>query len=349
MVAQLHPKGGSFFIMYLSRRRGIYYLWYVNDDGKKQKVSTGATRKSEALKFLTQFNQRNHERKQSIAKVGLSDFSKAYIEYAKSVLSPNSIHSIKAAFNWLSGMYGDIQLADIHAREVDAFVSDIRRKGRSDRTVRCYFVTLASAFQTAVRWNHIEENPFRKTDKPKLRELLPLYFSKEEFLRVLNCETDGDLRDLYVFAVFTGMRLGETMALQWGDVDIERKLILVRNSETFTTKSGRVRRVPMNGDVVRILRAREAAHAGPTVFTFIGGRLTKDIASRHFKTCVLKAGVNPKLHFHSLRHTFATWLVQAEAPIFEVQRLLGHSSIEMTQIYAHGPRANCTARLSAFP
>ncbi len=129
MVTQLHPKGGSFFIMYLSRRRGIYYLWYVNDEGKRQKVSTGATRKSEALKFLTQFNQRNHERKRSIAKVGLPDFSKAYIEYAKSVLSPNSIHSIKAAFNWLSGMYGDIQLADIHAREVDAFVSDIRREG----------------------------------------------------------------------------------------------------------------------------------------------------------------------------------------------------------------------------
>ncbi len=186
-----------------------------------------------------------------------------------------------------------------------------------------------------MRWNHIEENPFRKTDKPKLRELLPLYFTKEEFLRVLNCETDGDLRDLYIFAVFTGMRLGEIMALQWVDVDIERKLILVCNSETFTTKSGRVRRVPMNADVVHILRAREAAHAGPTVFTFNGGRLTKDIASRHFKTCVIKAGVNPKLHFHSLRHTFATWLVQAEAPIFEVQRLLGHSSIEMTQIYAH--------------
>lgn len=71
------------------------------------------------------------------------------------------------------------------------------------------------------------------------------------------------------------------------------------------------------------------------VFTFEGRKVAEDYLSHIFTEYVRTAGITKRLHFHSLRHTHATWLVQEGAPIYEVQKLLGHSSIEMTQVYSH--------------
>jgi site-specific recombinase XerD len=71
------------------------------------------------------------------------------------------------------------------------------------------------------------------------------------------------------------------------------------------------------------------------VFAVEGRKISRWWVSRKFKRYVLKLGLDDKLHFHSLRHSFATWLVQDGASIYEVQKLLGHSSIKTTEIYSH--------------
>jgi site-specific recombinase XerD len=71
------------------------------------------------------------------------------------------------------------------------------------------------------------------------------------------------------------------------------------------------------------------------VFARSGNRLSQSYVEHKFKQYVRWAGLNDDLKFHSLRHTFATWVVQNGASIYEVQKLLGHSDIKTTQIYAH--------------
>ena len=146
---------------------------------------------------------------------------------------------------------------------------------------------------------------------------------------------NDDVKDLCVVAVSTGLRLSELISLQWSNMDFLRKVITVENSEGFTTKTRKNRVVPMNKPLWQMLARRKENAISELVFHEKGRRLDRIRLSKTFKKYVVVAGLNDKLHFHSLRHTFATWLVQSGVGIYEVQKLMGHSSIAVTQIYAH--------------
>ena len=87
------------------------------------------------------------------------------------------------------------------------------------------------------------------------------------------------------------------------------------------------------------------------VFARSGNRLSQSYVEHKFKQYVRSAGLKENLKFHSLRHTFATWLVQNGASIYEVQKLLGHSDIKTTQIYAHlmASELHSTVNRISFP
>ena len=124
-------------------------------------------------------------------------------------------------------------------------------------------------------------------------------------------------------------------ALAWQDIDFDRKVIVVRNSESFTTKNKKNRVVPMSEHLWRMLVTRRGAGHCDLLFHRDGRKLEKDYVSKTFKRCVLNTELDGKLHFHSLRHTFASWLVQDGVSLYEVQKLLGHSSSKVAEVYSH--------------
>jgi len=321
--------------VFISKRSNhYYYLFYFDELGKRYKVSTGSKTKSEALRFLRVFNAKTTVKQPVLPRVTLEEFSKQYLAFSAARHSAKYQESIKTSLRCLQAATGNMPLDKIGVREIERFVEAVSH-GHSDRTVRAYFVTCASAFETARRWGHIEINPFRLVPRPRLRELTPAHFTPTDFIEILRAEGDQDLRELYLCAVHTGMRLGELTALDWREVDLVNRVIHVRNTEYFTTKSRKNRSIPMTSQLCAVLAERKKSSATPHVFAYQGRRLTKDIVSRNFKQCVTKTGLNPALHFHSTRHSFATWLVQSGVSIYSVQRLLGHSNIAMTQVYAH--------------
>jgi len=131
------------------------------------------------------------------------------------------------------------------------------------------------------------------------------------------------------------MRLSELASLQWTAVDLASQVLHVCNSDVFTTKNRRNRGIPMSDEVVQLLTFRKDRAGSELVFNLKGRRMTKDYISKKFKRYVRRSGLGERLHFHSLRHTFASWLVQDGVSIYEVQRLLGHSSIAVTETYSH--------------
>ena len=319
--------------MFLSKSpSGIYYLYYKNDNGKKQKVSTRSHLKSGALKFLTTFKIEREDRKRPML---FSAFMIKFLEYAKSNLRQGTISLYERSRDLFIKLIGDITLDRLTAYHWDKYKA-LRLKEVSPVTVNIELRNLRSILSKAYRWGIILKNPFSLQPLCAVPEKYPIYFTQEEFSIFYKVIRDQWFKDVILFAVLTGMRRSEITNLRWRDIDAEKKIIHIQSSPTFRTKSGKKRVMPVHEKLTFIIADAKAHNQDDLVFTrdhkkIHGDYLTNKLSDNLKLTTIQRKG----LHFHSLRHTFASWLVQDGVPLYEVQTLMGHSSISVTEIYAH--------------
>ncbi len=313
------------------RSNGIYYL-ILETNGKRKYKSTGCTRKAEALRTLTEFRRLFAQEPPATP---LADFTRDLLAYGEVNLAPGTVTIYRSALKKLREFVGDVPISSLTARHLDDFKSQRLVTVRAV-TVNIELRTLRAAFNTAVRWKLLDRNPFEGVRLASVPEASPSHFTKADFERLLSTIKEGWLREVVLFAVMTGLRCGEICNLRWSDVDLERRLIHVRSSSTFRTKMGKTRTVPLGVTATALLKSKHTRAVGEYVFCLNDKQMRPGWLSHKFKYYVYEARLkNDTLHFHSLRHTFATWLVQAGTSIFEVQRLLGHSDIKVTQVYSH--------------
>ena len=143
-----------------------------------------------------------------------------------------------------------------------------------------------------------------------------------------------EILDITIFAVNTGLRQMELIKFQWQQINFTDKILILDN-QNHITKEKKVRTIPLNSNALKVLNKRLKTNIEESVFTYNKEAMSQDFLSHKFASYVEKAKINSKLNFHSLRHTFASWLVQRGVSIYEVSKLLGHSDIKTTQIYAH--------------
>jgi integrase len=323
--------------MFLSKVGGVYYLFFTDDSDVRHKVSTKCKKKSEAIKFLFHFKRDAYEKRKKLKAISFSDFIEQFKEYSSGIHSHKTQKTNTTAFKEFLRIEGNRPLHSIGIREIEHFLSK-KKQEASEWTARKYYGSLASAFQKAVQWNYLEENPFRKVPKPKGREIFPVFFNESDFRLLLSVIKERDFRELCITALLSGLRMGELLALRWNDIDFTSKIILVKNSETFTTKTRKNRVVPMSNELCHLLKERKEniRFECETVFHDRYGKKLRDLTVSHnFKKSIRKAGLNDKLHFHSLRHSFASALVMSGVSLYAVQKLLGHSNSQTTEIYSH--------------
>ena len=198
-------------------------------------------------------------------------------------------------------------------------------------------------------------NPAAGVEKPPVARDGDLeVFSPEEVVALVRAASSEQDAALFLTAAFTGLRLGELLALRWRDVDFTGSVIRVRASYSAgvvtTPKSGKVRSVPMAPDVVaaRARLGQRSRSSGDDDVVFVGELgtfLDGSALRRRYVTAVDRAGLR-RLRFHDLRHTFGTRMI-AKADIRRVQEWMGHADIQTTIKYLHYvPRAE-DARLVA--
>ena len=119
------------------------------------------------------------------------------------------------------------------------------------------------------------------------------------------------------------------------DVDLPRHLVHIQSNPTFKTKTGKRRTVPLSDTAYHLLMLRANSSPCEYVFSLNDSKVMANWVTHKLKRYIRRLDLDDRLRFHSLRHTFASWLVQDGVSLYEVQKLLGHSNIAVTEVYSH--------------
>ena len=228
--------------------------------------------------------------------------------------------------------------------DVTAWMEHLRRS-YSPSSVARMLVSVRAFYRFLVREEKLDIDPTATIGTPKKPRSLPKAIPLEDVERLLDePATDGlGVRDRAILETLygAGLRISELAALDVDDLDLEEGSVLVRSG-----KGGKGRRVPLGrmargavADYLTRLRpelARKAtsrAGAGALFLNARGGRLSRQGCWKILKGHALSAGLSDKVSPHTLRHSFATHMLDAGADIRVVQELLGHASLATTQVY----------------
>ena len=180
----------------------------------------------------------------------------------------------------------------------------------------------------AVEWELLEESPMKGMKFLRENNARTRYLSLEECQRLIASCIAPHIRAIVTVALHSGMRLGEILNLRWHDLDFASGFILVRDS-----KNGESRHVPMDATLFALFRAYPHRLGTDLVFSSPAGGHIVDVRTGFLNSCK-RAGLID-LHFHDLRHTFASQFVMSGGDLYILKEILGHKSITMTQRYAH--------------
>lgn len=315
-------------------KSGIFYIIY-RIKGKQVWRSTRTRDRKEAYKaYLHASPSDPNSLRTKKPLYMLSACIDEYLEYVETNFAERTLEIYSVSLNLFLKFTGDILVLDFSSRMIDAY-KNYRAQTVSPATVNIEVRVIRAFFNRLKHWNIIEKNPCDGISDIRTEEEAPIFLEESQLQHLLESITDPWLRNIVVFAAMTGTRSGEIMNLTWNDVDLVRGTVTVRSSISYRSKHGRLRVVPLNPAARRTVEEMPPPHEG---FVFPGkkGRLANsDHVGRKFKSVARRLGLDERIHFHSLRHTFASLLVRKGASLYQVQKLLGHSSSRVTEMYAH--------------
>jgi len=224
------------------------------------------------------------------------------------------------------------------------YILDLKGREYTPTTVARKVAAIKSFFKFLMDEGVVQANPTEDLESPKVRKLLPKILSRGQVERLLEQPAKRSgvkaLRDKALLELLdaTGMRVSEIVSLRVDDVNLETATVRVRG------KGGRERILPIHQRAVEALRAylaegRKAFHKEPEEQALFlnprGTQLTRQGLWLIIKKYVQEAGIKAEVTPHTLRHSFATQLLEGGATLRDVQELLGHSNISTTQVYTH--------------
>lgn len=359
--------------MFLRLRKGIYQLFYHCPElDKWRKVSTKCRILVDAKKFKTEFEKKvflqktlpNIQLYKQPKKILLSQLKNEILNYNKYNVGKSTRQTSTCALDNFIAIVGDKYVGDVKTLDIEKFKHErsLQKAKSHDKTRAISVYTLnkeltnvKTAFNLAIKWDYLIKSPASDVRKLRLPEKEIKIITEEDFIKIIAVinkdyqtlmeneqDTSGIIQFLKIvlFAWLTGARLNEILHIQFKDLDFDNKYIHIRNKENFKTKTGKIRKIPINNDIYSLLTKPDFVRFNndPDSYVFPNcyrSYFTKSYISRRFSISLRKAGLPKTFHFHSLRHSFVTRCLQNNIPIYKVAKMVGHSSIRTTMIYTH--------------
>ena len=334
------------------RSTGIWWVRYHDDRGKEHREKVGS--KTAAMEVYRKRKNEVREGKffpDDLARRRRVTVATVIDRYLEVSLENRS----RVTDEWHAGLlkdaFGDEAVDDLRSHDIEKWMR-ARARETSPSTANRTFGFLMRCCRKAVRDGVVRTDPTARVQKLEEPSGRIRFLSNEEEARLrqaVHTPTDrrkGKMRGAQVkiwppkevawlfveFAILTGLRRGEQFGLKWECIDFSNRVLTIPRS-----KNGESRHVPLNSRVIEILSELPSRGKSPWVFVNQKGTAPMDannFVNRIFRFALDDAGMK-NFHWHDLRHTFGSRLVMAGVPLYTVQKLMGHKSIQMTERYAH--------------
>ena len=272
------------------------------------------------------------------------DLVREYISYLRveKGLAKNSLEAYERDLGRLEAWAAknELELLNLSRRDLREWLIDLGRTDLSENSKRRFISAMRGFYKFLMIDGHIKNNPAEDLDAPQKGFYLPKFLNQSEIETLLaapDVSQETGLRDRAILELMyaCGLRVSEAVDVQIRDIDLDSGIL------TTTGKGSKTRRVPVGSSAVEwvrtylVLRRKKADIDVENLFVTPAGRpLNRQMIHKLVSEYAEKCGL-PDVSPHTLRHSFATHLVQNSADIRSVQQMLGHADISTTQIYTH--------------
>ncbi|WP_400163861.1 site-specific tyrosine recombinase XerD [Brevibacillus sp. TJ4] len=264
-------------------------------------------------------------------------------------LSSNTLESYQrdmVAYTSYLQEQGVTRIEDSERTHIVGYLLSLREKGRATATLSRNMASIRAFYQFLVRDKYIDKDPSIHLETPKIEKRLPKVLSVEEVERLLDSppvNNPAGLRDKAMLELLyaTGIRVSELVNLEASDVNLEMGFVKCMG------KGSKERIIPLGSVAVQMVRnylqsgrSQLLKGRGETALflNHLGKKITRQGFWKIIKRYAQKANIHAEITPHTLRHSFATHLLENGADLRSVQEMLGHADISTTQIYTHVTR-----------
>ena len=217
---------------------------------------------------------------------------------------------------------------NITREEINNFFLYLRTTQKSDSTIHLYYESLKYFYRM-----HNLSHKLPKISFPRINNKIPPIISQLEVQEILQRCSSLKYKSIITIIYSAGLRISEATNLKVSDIDFSRKTVFIRNG-----KNKKDRYTILANETITLLKQYLTVYK-PVNYLFyandIWNRISTDSIQKFFKKLIKECGFDSSIHIHTLRHCFATHLLEEGTNIFYIMNLLGHSNIQTTMIYLH--------------
>lgn len=244
--------------------------------------------------------------------------------------SKNTLNTYCDLFSQFVGHFKDKDLNSITRDEIENYIYHLITDRKISHSTQNQHINAIKFYYEKVL-NYKPE--YYQISRPRKERKLPEVLSKEEVHRIITSTTNIKHRCILTMIYASGLRIGELLKLKPADIDLDRKVVFCKGA-----KGKKDRLVKLSNNIIPLL-LKYVEQYKPTNYLFIGmkgGKYSEESVRNILKSACKKAGIHKEgIRVHTLRHSFATHLLESGIDLRYIQSLLGHDSIKTTEIYTH--------------
>ncbi len=323
---------------------GSYTLRYKNSASKTSYIKIGRTKeitlsdarkKAKLLKLkINEGADPSNEKRVQKAVLTLSAFYEAHykpyaLQHKRSASSDHQLYTCR-----LEARFGHLRLNQITKTMIIGFHNELRESGLAGATCDHYIKWLRHAFNLAIQWDLLKDNPASGVKLFNLDNKVEHYLNASELEALMTVLQTGANRPVCMIAMFllsTGARMNEALSAKWSQINRDTRTWKI---PALNSKSKKVRSVPLNDSALAIINQLETK--GEFDYLFVNRVTGLPYTNIHKAWGKIRdqAGL-PKFRIHDCRHAYASFLVNSGRTLYEVQQILGHSTSKVTERYSH--------------